>query len=89
MIQAGKILNVGLATIVLIIVLAILINTDILSPVCEIFSNGELHAEAFEGSNGDPYDSKMPGVRCPRSAERGVVTWVLSGKHCPKCNHPC
>lgn len=34
-------------------------------------------------------DGKMPGIRCPRCAARGIETWVLSGKHCPKCNHPC
>ncbi|KAK4691036.1 hypothetical protein P7C71_g5883, partial [Lecanoromycetidae sp. Uapishka_2] len=32
---------------------------------------------------------KMPGVRCPRCWEHKIETWVISGKHCPKCNHPC
>lgn len=34
-------------------------------------------------------DGKMPGVRCPRCAERGIEQWVLPGKHCPRCNQPC
>lgn len=42
------------------------------------------------GSNDySDFDSKMPGVRCRRCAERGVETWVLSGKRCPRCNHQC
>ena len=31
----------------------------------------------------------MPGVRCPACAARGVESWVLPGKHCNKCHHPC
>ena len=31
----------------------------------------------------------MPGVKCPRCAERGIDQWVLPGKHCPRCNQPC
>ena len=27
--------------------------------------------------------------RCPRCAEQGIETWVLAGKHCPRCNQPC
>ena len=38
----------------------------------------------------DPVTSDpMPGVRCPKCAARGVESWVLSGKYCPKCGHPC
>ena len=32
---------------------------------------------------------KMPGVKCPTCAARGIESWVLSGKNCPKCGHPC
>lgn len=42
--------------------------------------------------DGVPYDTvaeKMPGVRCPRCAENGLETFVLSGKRCPICNHQC
>ena len=31
----------------------------------------------------------MPGVRCPACAARGVESWVLPGKNCKICNHPC
>ena len=31
----------------------------------------------------------MPGVRCPVCASRGIETWVLPGKHCPKCGCAC
>ena len=34
-------------------------------------------------------DFKMPGVRCPNCLKRGIETWVLPGKHCPKCSTPC
>ena len=33
--------------------------------------------------------TQMPGVRCPRCAERGIEQWVLPGKHCPRCDQPC
>lgn len=36
-----------------------------------------------------PVPSKMPGVKCPRCAEKGIEQWVLPGKHCPRCNQPC
>ncbi|KAK0507023.1 hypothetical protein JMJ35_010481 [Cladonia borealis] len=26
---------------------------------------------------------------CPRCAEQGVETFVMKGKHCPRCGHPC
>ena len=31
----------------------------------------------------------MPGVKCPKCAQQGTETWVLQGKNCPKCGHPC
>ena len=31
----------------------------------------------------------MPGVRCPSCEKRGVEQWVLPGKNCPICAHPC
>ena len=31
----------------------------------------------------------MPGIKCPRCLARGIVQWVLPGKHCPSCNNPC
>ena len=35
------------------------------------------------------FEMPMPGVRCPRCAEREKEQWVLPGKHCPRCNQPC
>ena len=31
----------------------------------------------------------MPGVRCRICESRGIETWVLPGKHCPKCGCAC
>lgn len=38
---------------------------------------------------GDPRGAPMPGVKCPRCAEKGIEQWVLPGKHCPRCSQPC
>ena len=31
----------------------------------------------------------MPGVKCIKCAAKGIETWVLQGKACPKCGHMC
>ena len=32
---------------------------------------------------------KEPGVKCPRCLSHGIIKWVLPGKNCPNCGHPC
>ena len=34
---------------------------------------------------------KMPvlGRKCPVCAAHGIDQWVLPGKNCPRCGHPC
>ena len=50
-----------------------------------------IHGERFDHTTHSltPGPTQMPGVRCPRCAERGIEQWVLPGKHCPRCNQPC
>jgi len=31
----------------------------------------------------------MPGIKCPKCSAKGVESWVLQGKNCSKCGHPC
>ena len=47
-----------------------------------------LLCDGFIGE-GEGYDSRMPGVRCPNCLKRGIEKWVLPGKHCPICSTAC
>jgi hypothetical protein len=38
---------------------------------------------------GDSPVDPLPGVKCPACLRQGIETWVLPGKHCPRCGHPC
>lgn len=51
--------------------------------------DSDLPTFALAAGLGNPRGLPMPGVKCPRCAERGIEQWVLPGKHCPRCNQPC
>ena len=87
MIQAAKIIAIGLATTGLIgalvgaalIYLPYIIGVTItITLLMLVFIT--LNAMEMPG---------MPGVRCPVCASRGIETWVLPGKHCRKCGCAC
>lgn len=40
-------------------------------------------------SNHCPPSQASVSNRCPRCAEQGIETFVMKGKHCPRCGHPC
>jgi len=31
----------------------------------------------------------MPGIKCAKCTQNGIISWVLQGKNCPKCGLPC
>ncbi|PHH65214.1 hypothetical protein CDD81_3073 [Ophiocordyceps australis] len=34
-------------------------------------------------------EAGVPGIRCPKCLNRGVEVWVIPGKICRVCGHPC
>ncbi|KAM0805910.1 hypothetical protein BDR22DRAFT_884317 [Usnea florida] len=54
-------------------------------------STEDLYDEANtpSGQNCKPIAQIPIGHQCPRCAEQGIEQYVLPGKHCPRCNHPC
>ena len=88
MIQAAKIIGTGLATTGLIgagIGIGVVFGALLLisSLGYWLFKPNTLATKSLM------INRPMPGVRCPACANRGVETWVLPGKHCPTCGHPC
>ena len=68
-----------------LIILAIIFTIGSIILLSNIWSNiGDIY-----GFPGDDPDEPMPGVKCIKCEDRGVESWVLPGKHCPKCGHPC
>ena len=31
----------------------------------------------------------IPGIKCPKCLEKGKTVWVIPGKNCRECGHPC
>ena len=86
---AAKIIGTGLATTGLIgaglgigsTYLSYIIGISIIIAILMIISLIKIKTETDRPG--------MPGVRCPVCASRGVETWVLPGKNCPKCGCEC